>query len=50
MPGTSSSGFESALKLVAATELKVLLNPFTMIESGGADIVVRRVRLPNIML
>ena len=26
------------LKPVAATELEVLLNPLTMIESGGADI------------
>ncbi len=36
------------LRPVAATELEVLLlNPFTMMESGGADIVVRRVGSPD---
>ena len=31
------------LKRMAATKLEVLLNPLTMIESGGADIVMSRV-------
>ena len=37
------------LRPVAATELEVLLNPFTMMESGGADIVVRRVGSPDML-
>ena len=32
---------------MAATELEVLLNPLTMIESGGAGIVVSRVGSPD---
>ena len=49
MPGTYSSGLKSGLVPVAATELVVLLNPFTIMESGGADIEDKRVGSPDML-